>query len=81
MYNMYNMAWSNPDNESFTLPFLSGRTKQEELIFTQKHPNLAYCRMLPVQDDLRDVVSRVQQVVVPPFVPVDGHCPIFVHAV
>lgn len=37
--------------------------------------------MLPVQDDLGDVVCRVKQVVVSPFIPVDGHCPILVHAV
>lgn len=36
--------------------------------------------MLPVQDDLGDVVCRVKQVVVPPFVPVDGHGPVLVHA-
>lgn len=37
--------------------------------------------MLPVQDDLGDVGCRVKKVVVPPFIPVDGHGPILVHAV
>lgn len=36
--------------------------------------------MLPVQDNLWDVLHRVQKVVVPPFVPVNGHCPVFIHA-
>lgn len=39
-----------------------------------------YRGVLPVQDDLGDVVGRVQQVVVPPLVPVDGHGAVFIHA-
>lgn len=38
-------------------------------------------RVLPVQDDLGDVLHRVQEVVVPPLVPVDGHRAILIHAV
>lgn len=37
-------------------------------------------RVLPVQDDLRDVLHGVQQVVVPPLIPVDGHRAVLVHA-
>ena len=40
-----------------------------------------YRRVFPVQDDLRNVISRVQQVVVSPLVPVDGHRAVLVHAV
>lgn len=40
----------------------------------------AHRGMLPVQDDLGDVFHRVQKVVVPPLIPVDGHRAIFVHA-
>lgn len=36
--------------------------------------------VLPVQDDLRDVLHGVQQVVVPPLIPVDGHRAVLVHA-
>lgn len=35
---------------------------------------------LPVQQDLWDVVGRVQQMVVPPLAPLDRHCAIFIHA-
>lgn len=41
----------------------------------------SYRRVFPVQDDLRNVISRVQQVVVSPLVPVDGHRAVLVHAV
>lgn len=34
----------------------------------------------PVQDDLRDVVCWMQEVVIPPLVPVNGHGSVFVHA-
>ena len=37
--------------------------------------------VLPVEDDLRDVLHRVQEVIVSPLVPVDGHRAVFVHAV
>lgn len=37
--------------------------------------------VLPVEDDLRDVLHGVQEVIVSPLVPVDGHRAIFVHAV
>ena len=37
-------------------------------------------RVLPVQDDLWDVLHGVQQVVVPPLIPVDGHRAVLVHA-
>lgn len=36
--------------------------------------------MLPVQDDLRNVLHWVQQVIVSPLVPVNCHRPIFIHA-
>lgn len=37
--------------------------------------------MLPVQDDLRNILHGMQEVVVPPLVPVNGHGAVFVHAV
>lgn len=40
----------------------------------------AHRGVLPVQDDLGDVLHGVQQVVVPPLVPVDGHRAVLVHA-
>lgn len=40
----------------------------------------AYRGVLPVEDDLGDVVGWVQEVVVPPLVPVNGHCAVLSHA-
>lgn len=36
--------------------------------------------VLPVEDDLRDVLHGVQEVIVSPLMPVDGHRAVFVHA-
>ena len=36
--------------------------------------------VFPVEDDFGDVVGGMEQVVVPPLVPVDGHGPVLVHA-
>ena len=41
---------------------------------------MTYCRVFPVQYDLRNVISWVHQMVVSPFVPVDGHSAVLVHA-
>lgn len=40
----------------------------------------AYRGVFPVQDDLRNVVCRMQEVVIPPLVPVNCHGAIFIHA-
>lgn len=40
----------------------------------------AHRGMLPVQDDLWDVLHRMQKMIVSPLVPVDGHCAVFIHA-
>lgn len=37
--------------------------------------------MLPVQDDLGDVFHGMEEVVVSPFIPVNSHCAILIHAV
>lgn len=40
----------------------------------------AHRGMLPVQDDLGDVFHGVQEVIVSPLIPVDGHRAVFIHA-
>lgn len=41
---------------------------------------ISYRGVLPVQDDFRNVLHGVQQVIVPPLIPINCHCPIFIHA-
>lgn len=38
-----------------------------------------YRGVFPIKNNLRDVVSWMQEVVVPPLIPVNGHCSIFIH--
>lgn len=41
---------------------------------------ISYRGVLPVQDDFRNVLHGVQQVIVSPLIPINCHCPIFIHA-
>lgn len=41
---------------------------------------ITHRRMLPVKDDFRNVFGRVQEMIIPPLIPVYGHCTILVHA-
>lgn len=41
---------------------------------------ISYRRVLPIQDDFRNVLHRMQQMIVSPLIPINCHCPIFIHA-
>lgn len=40
---------------------------------------LFYRGVFPVEDDFRNVFSRVKKVVISPFIPVNRHCAVFIH--
>lgn len=40
---------------------------------------LFYRGVFPVEDDFRNVFSRVKEVVISPFIPVNRHCAVFIH--
>lgn len=52
----------------------------EQVRETQPSGQGTHRGMLPVQDDLWNVLHRMQEVIVSPLIPVDGHRAIFIHA-
>lgn len=49
------------------------------LLYDETQRKNVYRGVFPVEDDLRNVVCWMQKVVIPPLIPLNCHCTIFVH--